>query len=118
MVNILILIYSKRYILHFYLRQRIPKRLVFYHKSLAHQGHYILSFAFGFDKEDEVFQFALAPPYSYSRLQTYLTVLERKAAHLEETFSRECIGYSIVSTINNFHRMIYNSHLGLKQSTR
>lgn len=78
-------------------RQRIPKRHVFYHRSPVHQGHHVLSFAFGFDKEDEVFQFALAPPYSYSRLQTYLTVLEKKAAYLEDVFIREMIGSSVVS---------------------
>ncbi|KAK4871740.1 hypothetical protein RN001_015864 [Aquatica leii] len=75
--------------------QRIPKKHVFYQRSLAHQGHYVLSFAFGFDREDEVFQFALAPPYSYSKLQSYLSCLESKATHLDENFLRELLGNSI-----------------------
>ncbi|CAH0562553.1 unnamed protein product [Brassicogethes aeneus] len=54
--------------------QRIPKHHVYYHKSQQHHNHYVLSFSFGFDKEDDVFQFALAPPYSYSKLQTFLSV--------------------------------------------
>lgn len=77
-------------------RQRIPKRHVFYHKSPAHHSHYVLSFAFAFDKEEEIYQFALAPPYSYSRLQMYLRLLERKASHLQESFNRELLANSIV----------------------
>ncbi|XP_060516211.1 cytosolic carboxypeptidase 6 [Cylas formicarius] len=75
--------------------QRIPKKYVFYHKSLAHQGNYILSFCFGFDREDDVFQFALAPPYSYSKLQAFLGLLEKKAAYLNERFSRDLLSNSI-----------------------
>ncbi|KAL3289386.1 hypothetical protein HHI36_022816 [Cryptolaemus montrouzieri] len=75
--------------------QRIPKEYVFYHKSFSHHGHYVLSFSFGFDKEDEVFQFAMAPPYSYSRLQTFLSVLESKASHLKENFKRETIANTL-----------------------
>lgn len=69
---------------------------MFYHKSPVHRGTYVLSFAFAFDKEDEIFQFALAAPYSYSKLQSYLSVLERKAAYLKESFKREPIGNSVV----------------------
>ncbi|XP_023290515.1 cytosolic carboxypeptidase 6 [Orussus abietinus] len=47
--------------------QRIPRRQVFYYESAQHRDHYVLSFAFAFDREDEVYQFALAYPYSYSR---------------------------------------------------
>ncbi|KAK9890167.1 hypothetical protein WA026_008972 [Henosepilachna vigintioctopunctata] len=75
--------------------QRIPKEYVFYYKSLNHHGHYVLSFSFGFDKEDEVFQFALASPYSYSKLQTFLKVLESKASYLKNNFKRECIANSL-----------------------
>lgn len=80
-------------------RQRIPKHHVFYQRSLVHQGHYVLSFAFGFDREDEVFQFALAPPYSYSKLQSYLSSLESKATHLNDQFTRELLGNSMVSCL-------------------
>lgn len=84
-------------------RQRIPKRNVFYYKSPAHHGHYVLSIAFAFDKEDEIFQFALAPPYSYSRLQMYLRLLEQKASHLQESFKRELLANSIVRLYRIFY---------------
>lgn len=73
--------------------QRIPKSHVFYYKSIAHQNHYVLSFSFAFDKEDEVYQFALASPYSYSRLQSYLGVLQSK--YPENRFVRESIANSV-----------------------
>ncbi|XP_063709238.1 cytosolic carboxypeptidase 6 [Culicoides brevitarsis] len=66
---------------------RIPRENVFYYRSAAHQGHYVLSFAFAFDKEDEIYQFALGYPYSYSKLQTYLQVLEQKYPGNFERFS-------------------------------
>lgn len=75
--------------------QRVPKANVFYYKSAAHQNHYVLSFSFAFDKEDEVYQFALAPPYSYSRLQAYLDVLQTK--YPSNRFTRE----SLTTTVQN-----------------
>ncbi|KAJ8937163.1 hypothetical protein NQ318_009365 [Aromia moschata] len=75
--------------------QRIPKQHVFYHKSVVHQGHYVLSFSFGFDKEDDIFHFCLAPPYSYTRLQTFLNILEKKATYLSENFKREHLESSV-----------------------
>ncbi|XP_052747124.1 cytosolic carboxypeptidase 6 [Bicyclus anynana] len=59
--------------------QRIPRRLVFYHRSLVHRGRKILSIAFGFDKEEDIYQFSAAAPYSYSRLQKYLAGWEKRA---------------------------------------
>ncbi|XP_046961296.1 cytosolic carboxypeptidase 6-like [Vanessa cardui] len=59
--------------------QRIPRRLIFYHRSLVHRGRKILSLAFGFDKEEDVYQFAAAAPYSYSRLQKHLAIWEKRA---------------------------------------
>ncbi|XP_050361905.1 cytosolic carboxypeptidase 6-like [Nymphalis io] len=59
--------------------QRIPRRLIFYHRSLVHRGRKILSLAFGFDKEEDVYQFAAAAPYSYSRLQKHLALWEKRA---------------------------------------
>lgn len=61
--------------------QRLPQKYVYYYRSSLHQNHYILSFAFIFDKEDEVYQFAVAPPYSYSRLQSYLSIIEQRQRH-------------------------------------
>lgn len=74
--------------------QRIPRENCFYYRSAAHQGHYVFSFAFAFDKEEEIYQFALGYPYSYSRLQTYLQILEQKYPGNFERFS---LGNSIVS---------------------
>ncbi|CAG9566607.1 unnamed protein product [Danaus chrysippus] len=59
--------------------QRIPRRLMFYHKSMIHRGRKILSLAFAFDKEEDVYQFAAAVPYSYSKLQKYLAIWEKRA---------------------------------------
>ncbi|XP_021710132.1 cytosolic carboxypeptidase 6 isoform X1 [Aedes aegypti] len=72
--------------------QRIPRCEVFYYKSAVHQNHYVLSFAFGFDKEDEVYQFALTFPYSYSKLQAYLNALESK---FPESFERTTLGMTV-----------------------
>ncbi|KAM3964798.1 uncharacterized protein ACR2FA_001190 [Aphomia sociella] len=59
--------------------QRLPRRLLFYHRSLAHRGRKILSIAFAFDREEDIYQFASAAPYSYSRLQRHLALWEKKA---------------------------------------
>ncbi|KAI5634552.1 zinc carboxypeptidase domain-containing protein [Phthorimaea operculella] len=59
--------------------QRIPRRLIFYHRSLAHRGRKILSIAFAFDREEDIYHFVAAPPYSYSRLQKYLGIWEKRA---------------------------------------
>jgi len=45
---------------------------VFYYRSAQHQNHYVLSFAFAFDREDDVYQFALTYPYSYTRYMAHL----------------------------------------------
>lgn len=60
-------------------RQRIPRRLIFCHRSVVHRGRKIVSIAFAFDKEEDVYQFAAAAPYSYSRLQKHLAIWEKKA---------------------------------------
>ncbi|XP_052865255.1 cytosolic carboxypeptidase 6 [Anopheles cruzii] len=72
--------------------QRLLRCEVFYYKSPVHQNHYVLSFAFGFDKEDEVYQFALTFPYSYSKMQAYLNALELK---FPESYERSSLGTSI-----------------------
>lgn len=82
-------------------RQRLPRQHVFYYRSPVHQNHYVLSFAFAFEKEDEVYQFAVAPPYSFSRLQSYLGVLETRFAG---TFVRSELAKSLVDT-HNFGKM-------------
>lgn len=77
--------------------QRLPKKNVFYYRSPLHQNHYVLSFAFAFDKEDDVYQFALAPPYSYSRIQAYLSVIDQRQLQGEKKFTRSLLTKSLVS---------------------
>lgn len=86
--------------------QRLPKNHVFYYRSPVHQNHYVLSFAFAFEKEDEVYQFAVAPPYSFSRLHAYLNAIENK---YRDTFLRETIGKSLV-TSSNRQKIISSNH--------
>ncbi|KAJ0182059.1 hypothetical protein K1T71_002781 [Dendrolimus kikuchii] len=71
--------------------QRIPRRLIFYHKSVLHRGRKILSMAFAFDREEDVYQFTAAVPYSYSRLQKYLTIWEKRA---QSFATRESIAHT------------------------
>ncbi|XP_037091173.1 cytosolic carboxypeptidase 6-like [Pollicipes pollicipes] len=56
--------------------QRMSKKHVYYHRSPEHRNNFILSFAFAFDREEDVYQFSICFPYSYSRLQMYLTEVE------------------------------------------
>ena len=37
-------------------RERIPHKNVFYYRCPDHQKNYVLSFAFAFDREDDVYQ--------------------------------------------------------------
>jgi len=53
-----------------------------------------MSFAFCFDREDDVYQFAYCYPYTYSRLQHYLASLERRNL---DYLQREQLGLSVVS---------------------
>ncbi|ALC47616.1 CG31019, partial [Drosophila busckii] len=76
--------------------QRLPKRQVFFYRSAMHQGHYVLSFGFHFDKEEDVYMFALAMPYSYSRLQSYLNVIDSRQGS-EKRYTR-CV---LVKSLQN-----------------
>jgi len=64
---------------------------VFYYRSAQHQNHYVLSFAFSFDREDDMYQFTLTYPYSYSR---YLGHLDNLCSRLLYT-KRETLAESI-----------------------
>lgn len=55
-----------------------------------------MSFAFCFDREDDVYQFAYCYPYTYSRLQHYLASLERRNLPY---LQRELLGLSVVSSV-------------------
>ena len=52
--------------------QRMQQQFVFYYQSPIHNDHFILSFAFSFDREDERYSFGLAQPYSLSRYNLYM----------------------------------------------
>ncbi|CAG9462644.1 unnamed protein product [Pedinophyceae sp. YPF-701] len=56
--------------------ERISSRNVFYYRSPAHRNAYILSFVFLFDNEDDHYEFAYSFPYTPSRLQRHLGLLE------------------------------------------
>ncbi|XP_043281391.1 cytosolic carboxypeptidase 6 isoform X2 [Venturia canescens] len=71
--------------------QRIPRRQVFYYKSAQHQNHHVLSFAFNFDREEDVYQFALTYPYSYTRYLGHLDNLCAKCSSVK----RETLASSI-----------------------
>lgn len=58
--------------------QRIPAKNVFYYRSPDHHKNYVMSFAFAFDKESDVYQFSYCYPYTYNRLQTYLNDIEKQ----------------------------------------
>ena len=77
-------------------RTRIPRDQVYYHRSIEYYNGVqdLFSFNFCFDIETDVYQFALAFPYSYTRLQTFLNDLD-SADH--PCYRRNCVAYTIVS---------------------
>ncbi|XP_044733780.1 cytosolic carboxypeptidase 6 [Chrysoperla carnea] len=100
--------------------QRIPSKYVYYHKSQQHFNQYILSIAFAFDKEEEqIYQFSISQPYSYSRLQLYLSSLFIKKQSSSSTINitKELLTTSIQNrnvdliTINNnnIHNNVNNT---------
>lgn len=72
--------------------QRIPRKQVYYYKSPQHQNHYVLGFSFNFDREDDVYQFSLTYPYSYTRYQGHLDNLCTKLT----TIKRETLVLSLL----------------------
>ncbi|KAJ7986610.1 hypothetical protein DPEC_G00341660 [Dallia pectoralis] len=80
--------------LYHILRQRLPAKNVYYYRCPDHRRNYVMSFAFCFDREDDVYQFAYCYPYTYSRLQHYLDSLERRNL---DYLQREQLGLSVVS---------------------
>lgn len=75
-------------------RQRLPAKNVYYYRCPDHRRNYVMSFAFCFDREDDVYQFAYCYPYTYSRLQHYLSSLEQRNL---DYLKREQLGLSVVS---------------------
>ena len=82
----------------------MPTTTVFYHQSPHHGDRYILSLALNFDVEEDVYQIALTYPYSFSKLQFYLDLVE---GNFPSIIHREIIGYSIVITVNRILHYFY-----------
>ncbi|KAG7487787.1 hypothetical protein MATL_G00027180 [Megalops atlanticus] len=72
--------------------QRLPAKNVYYYRCPDHRRNYVMSYAFCFDREDDVYQFAYCYPYTYSRLQHYLDSLERRNL---DYLQREQLGLSV-----------------------
>nr|XP_033771409.1 BEN domain-containing protein 5 isoform X2 [Geotrypetes seraphini] len=72
--------------------QRLPAKNVYYYRCPDHRKNYVMSFAFCFDREDDIYQFAYCYPYTYTRLQHYLDNLEKKNM---EFVGRELLGLSV-----------------------
>ena len=72
--------------------ERIPSRNVFYYKCPRHNGNYVMSFLFAFDKEHDKYCFAYSFPYTYSDLQTYLKDLDDRCMRF---YKRELLGCSL-----------------------
>jgi len=72
--------------------QRMPSSHVFYHRSPAHNNAYVLSFAFCFDAENEVYQFAMCQPFTYSR---HKLAMEKLMAQNYNYVHKETIGKSV-----------------------
>ncbi|KAL8172933.1 UNVERIFIED_CONTAM: Cytosolic carboxypeptidase 6 [Gekko kuhli] len=72
--------------------QRLPPKNVYYYRCPDHRKNYVMSFAFCFDREEDVFQFAYCYPYTYTRLQHYLDNLQKRDM---DYFCREFLGYSV-----------------------
>ncbi|KAA3680985.1 uncharacterized protein DEA37_0000206 [Paragonimus westermani] len=71
---------------------RIPHKNVYYYRCPEHRKNYVMSFAFMFDLEDEVYQFCYCYPYTYTRLQAYLDELDKTAyTH----YKRELLGVTL-----------------------
>ncbi|XP_073435266.1 cytosolic carboxypeptidase 6 isoform X2 [Dendrobates tinctorius] len=72
--------------------QRLPSKNVYYYRCPDHRKNYVMSFAFCFDREDDVYQFAYCFPYTYTRLQHYLENLDRMNL---DYVHRELLGLSV-----------------------
>lgn len=84
--------------------QRIPPKNVFYYRCPEHKKNYVMSFVFCFDIEDDVYQFAYAFPYSYTKLQNYLQILDNRGL---DYYDRELLALSVVGNSSFFLLIIY-----------
>ncbi|XP_032450189.1 cytosolic carboxypeptidase 6-like [Lynx canadensis] len=73
--------------------QRLPPKNVYYYRCPDHRKNYVMSFAFCFDREEDIYQFAYCYPYTYTRFQHYLDSLQKRNM---DYFFREQLGQSVV----------------------
>lgn len=97
-------------------RQRLPPKNVYYYRCPDHRKNYVMSFAFCFDREEDVYQFAYCYPYTYTRLQHYLDNLQKRNM---DYFCREFLGCSVVSNKHIYlHKCVFSfgwCHLVIQQ---
>ncbi|XP_054547747.1 BEN domain-containing protein 5 isoform X1 [Talpa occidentalis] len=72
--------------------QRLPPKNVYYYRCPDHRKNYVMSFAFCFDLEEDIYQFAYCYPYTYTRFQHYLDSLQKRNM---DYFFREQLGQSV-----------------------
>nr|XP_012631584.1 BEN domain-containing protein 5 isoform X3 [Microcebus murinus] len=72
--------------------QRLPPKNVYYYRCPDHRKNYVMSFAFCFDREEDIYQFAYCYPYTYTRFQHYLDSLQKRNL---DYFFREQLGQSV-----------------------
>ncbi|XP_035881953.1 BEN domain-containing protein 5 isoform X9 [Phyllostomus discolor] len=72
--------------------QRLPPKNVYYYRCPDHRKNYVMSFAFCFDREEDIYQFAYCYPYTYTRFQHYLDSLQKRNM---DYFFREKLGQSV-----------------------
>ncbi|XP_032285324.1 cytosolic carboxypeptidase 6 isoform X3 [Halichoerus grypus] len=72
--------------------QRLPPKNVYYYRCPDHRKNYVMSFAFCFDREEDIYQFAYCYPYTYTRFQHYLDSLQKRNM---DYFFREQLGQSV-----------------------
>lgn len=97
--------------------QRLKSEQVYYYTSPEHSRNSVLSMAFAFDREDEIYSFALTFPYSYTRTMAAVKRLSRrKGPHSEEIVALQAIARSIVSDLRTsvLLQMKINLYLMLK----
>ncbi|XP_051509891.1 cytosolic carboxypeptidase 6-like [Myxocyprinus asiaticus] len=95
--------------------QRLPAKNVYYYRCPDHRRNYVMSFAFCFDREDDVYQFAYCYPYTYSRLQHYLASLERRNL---DYLQREQLGLSVQQRQLDLLTITNPAHLNQEREKR
>ncbi|XP_077079560.1 cytosolic carboxypeptidase 6-like isoform X4 [Siphateles boraxobius] len=95
--------------------QRLPAKNVYYYRCPDHRRNYVMSFAFCFDREDDVYQFAYCYPYTYSRLQHYLASLERRNL---DYLQREQLGLSVQQRRLDLLTITNPAHLNQEREKR